>query len=148
MYIFVFLFFLLSAVFFKLFFTFIDFLSIENTLLEKVLKIDILSFFSNYFLLLAISSMFFMTFFSLLFAVRTSKNKELSEADINISSLLVKFLIIASTVIAMLISMSETQFSVATTVISFVAIFSFMFPEKQKNQIKTFIQDINKKIGR
>lgn len=148
MYIFVFLFFVLSAIFLNLFFTLINLINIENTLLEEVFKIDILNFFFNYFISLLASSMIFMTFFSLLFAIRTSKNKDFSESDINISSLFAKFLIIASTVITMLISMSETQFSVATTVISFVAIFSFMFPEKQKNQIKILIQNINKKIGR
>lgn len=146
--IFALLFFALSAMFINLFFTFVDFLNIENTLFEEVLKMGISNFFMTYFLLLMASSMFFMASVSLLFAIRTSKNRDLSDTDINIASLFAKFLIIASTVIAMLISMSETQFSVATTVISFVAIFSFMFPEKQKDQIKIFIQNIKKKLSR
>ncbi|MBK4859996.1 hypothetical protein CU016_2807 [Enterococcus lactis] len=60
---------------------------------------------------------------------------------------LVKILFIFSIVITLLFCLNETQFSVATTLISFIAIFSFIFSDNQKKSINGFLQKIKKKIN-
>ncbi|EPC6336736.1 hypothetical protein ACR0YU_000795 [Enterococcus faecium] len=122
--------------------------NLDGTLLEEQIAIlNTPKLLIVFFFMCMLSALIFMFYISIFWVYKEIKNKEFTDKDMIFMGFLVKILFIFSIVITLLFCLNETQFSVATTLISFIAIFSFIFSDNQKKSINGFLQKIKKKIN-
>lgn len=146
LHIFLFSFFAIYALF--LIFQQLKGIHLEGTLLaEQIAILNTPKLFLVFFFMCILSTLIFMFYISIFWVYKEIKNKNVTDKDLVFMGFLVKILFIFSVVITLLFCLNETQFSVATTLISFIAIFSFIFSDNQKKSINSFLHKIKKKIN-
>lgn len=131
-----------------LIFRFLKSVNLKGTLLaEQIAILNTPKLFVVFCFMCMLSALIFLLYISLFWVYKEIKNEDVTDKNIVFMGILIKTLFIFSIVITLLFCLNETQFSVATTLISFIAIFSFIFSNDQKKSIDSFLQKIKKIIN-
>ncbi|MDK4210184.1 hypothetical protein [Enterococcus mundtii] len=123
-------------------------IELKGTLLaEQISILNTPRLFVVFIQMCILSLILFILYISIFWLYKEIANKEVTDKNIVFMGILIKTFFIFSVVITLLICLNETQFSVATTLISFFAIFSFVFSDNQKKSIEKFVKSVKKKIN-
>lgn len=120
-------------------------INIDGTLLaEQIAILNTPKIFVILFKLLFLSLVIIVFITCIFSAYKTCFDKNISDKERFYFRMIIKTLIIFSIIGTLLICLNETQFSIVTTLVSFIAIFSFVFNDEQKRKIETFFINLKK----